>query len=128
VSFPPHPPGDWVLVLDDVSLLFPPPGSMPTESPHARSELRLLSVIPNPFNPSTAIAFELGTETRLSASIFDSRGRSVRALAAGEFAAGRHELRWDGRDEAGRRVASGAYFVRLQTAQSVQTRKLMLVE
>ena len=47
-------------------------------------------------------------------------------LAAGRWAAGTHRVTWDGRDAAGRSVASGAYVVRLQAGQRVAVRKVLL--
>ncbi len=47
----------------------------------------------------------------VTVTIHDARGRTVRRLSA-EVAGGRAQLQWDGRDEAGRNVASGAYFAR----------------
>ena len=66
-------------------------------------------------NPAShAPAVELATPSRMAVrvDVFDVRGRQVRALARGEFAAGRAVLRWDGRDDLGRSVEAGIYFVR----------------
>lgn len=72
-----------------------------------------LGAYPNPFNPSTSIAFSLDQPGRASVVVFDTRGRSVRSLIDGPLAAGSHSITWDGTDEVGGRVASGVYHVRL---------------
>ncbi len=83
---------------------------------------------PNPFNPLTVIPVSTPAASRLRLEIFDARGRLVRRLADEVFAAGEHQVRWDGQDEAGRASPSGVYFVRLQDERgSVQTRGMVLV-
>jgi len=68
-----------------------------------------LSAEPNPFNPRTTIRFELAEPTVLRVSIFDLRGREIRALKRGSFPAGEYRSVWDGRDERGTPVATGHY-------------------
>lgn len=89
---------------------------------------RLLGAFPNPFNPKTAVAFSLGEPQRIELAIFDLAGRRVVTLAAGDFAAGRHSLDWDGRDEAGKSVSSGTYFARLAGKSGSQMQKLTLLK
>jgi len=83
---------------------------------------------PNPFNPRTTIRFELGSAQMVRATVVDVSGRVVSELAAREFAAGSHELAWDGRDNTGRGLASGTYFLRLQAGQAIESHKLTLVQ
>lgn len=83
---------------------------------------------PNPFNPSTTIRFSLGAAGAVTLDIHDVRGRRVRRLVGGEQAAGPHEVRWDGTDDGGRRLAAGVYLVRLQAADGVRTGKMSLVK
>ncbi|MFT7489159.1 MAG: hypothetical protein ACI9OU_001561, partial [Candidatus Promineifilaceae bacterium] len=88
--------------------------------------LRLPS--PNPFNPSTEIAFELGRSTDITLQVYDLRGQLVRELVRGVRPAGEFRARWDGRDRTGRRVASGTYFFRLSGGGDEQTQKAVLVK
>ncbi len=67
---------------------------------------------PNPFNPSTSIVISVpsgmeGSEVDLS--IYDLLGRRVKELFSGTLVPGEHSLRWDGKDDSGRRVSSGIY-------------------
>jgi hypothetical protein len=71
-------------------------------------------ILPNPFNPVTVLHFALARAATVDLAIFDVTGRKVAVLAQGPRPAGRHALRWDGRDLAGRRAASGTYLARLQ--------------
>lgn len=61
----------------------------------------------------TTIRFSLPTAASGRLDVFGVDGRRVATLAEGAFAAGAHELRWDGRDQLGERVASGTYLARL---------------
>lgn len=60
------------------------------------------------------IAFDLPEAQAVRVRLYDAAGQRVRTLAEGRFAAGRHERVWDGTDDAGRRVAAGVYFSRLE--------------
>ncbi|MGD9546009.1 MAG: right-handed parallel beta-helix repeat-containing protein [Candidatus Krumholzibacteriia bacterium] len=89
----------------------------------------LYGPVPNPFNPTTTVAFELPTQEAVSLHVFDLQGRLVRTLLRGEVVPqGRHEAVWDGRDESGRQAASGTYFFRLQAGGQVETKRAVLVK
>jgi hypothetical protein len=84
---------------------------------------------PNPFNPTTRIAFDLAAEGRVTLRIYDVAGRMVRALLDEVRPAGYGKsIIWDGRDGTGRRVASGIYFYRLETHHVESTRKLVVMK
>jgi len=84
--------------------------------------------VPNPFNPATTIRFEMADPGRARVHVYDVAGRRVRTLVDGEFAAGVHETRWDGRSGAGSPVSSGVYYV-VYTGNGNTTRlKLTLVK
>lgn len=82
---------------------------------------------PNPFNPSTTIAFDLPRPQRVQVSVYTVDGKRVATLRDGTLAAGRHEITWNGRDAKGRPQASGVYLYRLETAQGVESRRMTLV-
>jgi hypothetical protein len=84
---------------------------------------------PNPFNPSTAIRFGLPQATAVDLSVHDAAGRRVATLIAGEtLAAGYHDLDWRGRDDRGRPLASGVYFLRLEAGAQRLSRKMILLK
>jgi photosystem II stability/assembly factor-like uncharacterized protein len=74
-----------------------------------------LSNYPNPFKDATIITLSLAKPADVVLSIYDLAGRRVRSLEAGRLEEGMHDLRWDGRNDSGRRVAAGVYFVRLES-------------
>jgi hypothetical protein len=84
---------------------------------------------PNPFNPATEIRFDLPIASkRVTLTIFDVAGRTVRTLHDGPMSAGRHSVAWRGRDDRGRGVSSGVYFYRLDSPGVGQTRKMLLLQ
>jgi hypothetical protein len=90
----------------------------------------LLPAYPNPFNPETAIRYHIGLDRPepVSLRIYNLLGQEVRTLADDVHGSGAYQAVWDGRDDAGRMLASGIYFVRLQVGEMGQTRKLVLTK
>ena len=82
---------------------------------------------PNPFNSQTVLAYFLLEPGPARLEVFALTGQRVAVLQQGPQQAGYHRLHWDGRDAAGRPVASGAYLYRLVTDEAVLTRKLILL-
>lgn len=72
--------------------------------------------VPNPFNPTTRLDFELPARAPARLAIYDVRGRLVRVLADAVLDAGRHRVVWDGSDSRGRTLAAGVYLARLTSA------------
>lgn len=68
---------------------------------------------PNPFNPSTKIRFALPISGKVKLEVYDLLGNTVRTLVSREMTAGRHEVLWDGRNQAGQTVAVGIYLYRI---------------
>ncbi len=86
--------------------------------------------VPNPFNPSTTISYSVpeGVSVQVSLKVYDIRGRQVSTLVNEVREPGTYTVFWDGTDEAGRQVASGVYFYRMQAGDFVQTRKMVLLK
>ena len=82
---------------------------------------------PNPFNSGTVISWFQLQAGPARLEVFALTGQRVAVLQEGRQEAGPHRLRWDGRDDQGRVLASGVYVYRLLTAEAVQTRKLTLL-
>lgn len=82
---------------------------------------------PNPFNPQTTITFELPERETVTLRVFDMSGRLVRQLISSEpHTSGRHEVVWNGRDDAGHPVASGTYLYRLEARSFRETKRMVL--
>ncbi len=90
-------------------------------------DLELEPAWPNPFNPSTQIAFTLPEPSRVSLKVFNARGQLVRTLVDGQQPAGRQVVTWNGRNSTGQEVASGIYLYVLETPAGVRSRKVTLI-
>jgi hypothetical protein len=97
-----------------------------TDTPKAPERSYLSQNFPNPFNPTTRIAFGLSAPGHVSLRIYDVAGRLVRILAEDNRSAANYAEVWDGKDASGRAVASGIYFYRLTAGSFEQTRKMAL--
>jgi hypothetical protein len=85
------------------------------------------SIYPNPFNPTTKIAFDLASKGHVELAIYDVTGRKLAVLVDRVLEAGRHEALWNGKTAGGTTAASGIYFCTLRTAGVSETKKLVLL-
>ena len=83
---------------------------------------------PNPFNPSTTIAYSIPQDGLVKIDIYNIKGQKVKQLCNTEMQRGHHKVIWDGKDRNQRSVSSGVYFVRLQANGQTSTRKIMLMK
>ena len=79
---------------------------------------------PNPFHEATRIRFSLATGATADVAVYDVAGRRLRELHHGWLSSGRHERAWDGRDDAGRPLAAGVYFLGVRTGAEVLRSKV----
>ncbi|MBD3221545.1 hypothetical protein GF314_09905 [bacterium] len=97
------------------------------DEPTLPAATRLVGNHPNPFNPQTTVAFATAGAGHVRVTVLDARGRLVRELLDTTLPAGEHQVRWDGRDRAGRDVGAGVYLARLTTGRTSQVTKMSLV-
>ena len=83
---------------------------------------------PNPFNPSTTFSFALAKDGPVTLRIYTVRGELVRTLLQQAMPAGQHEVKWNGVDDQGRSVASGAYVARFTSTDRSQNRQITLLK
>jgi hypothetical protein len=85
--------------------------------------------VPNPFNPTTMIKFDLARDGRVQLQVFDVAGHLVRTLVNGTMTRGFDQsVAWNGLDEGGRRVPSGVYFYQLVTDDLTATKKMVMLK
>ena len=84
--------------------------------------------VPNPFNPSTNISYQLPESGDVRLVVYNLLGQEVRSLVRETMEAGFHTVVWDGKDELGKQVASGIYFYRLQAGTFTDARRMMLLK
>lgn len=88
----------------------------------------LYANVPNPFNPTTTIRYELAARVPVTLAVYDVRGRLIRRLVNATRGAGVYNAVWDGTNETGERVSSGVYFYKLTTPSFTQTRKMVILK
>jgi CSLREA domain-containing protein len=85
--------------------------------------------VPNPFNPSTVIQYDVpGAGGKVELRIYDVTGRLVRTLINGTQPPGVHRVTWNAEDNRGDQVATGVYFYRLEAPGFTKTRKMVLLQ
>ena len=83
---------------------------------------------PNPFYPSTGIAFSIPKTMRIRLSIYAVSGRLVRTLVDDTYGPGRHVIPWNGKGAAGEELPDGVYFYRLVADGTALTGKMILLQ
>jgi hypothetical protein len=120
VTFVPFVDADHVPVATSVDDPGAPDGAVPAAT-------AVFENYPNPFNPSTIIRFDLATAAVVRLEVLDVTGSRVAVLVDGPVDPGRHQIRWQGTDGAGRAVASGVYFYRFRAGEVDEVRRMALL-
>jgi len=122
------PPDLAQIVRSEASGCLDPSGT-PEDIQLPVSRTGLFQNAPNPFNPQTTIAFEISAKTTVSLLVFDVSGRMVKVLIDNEIVErGSHEAIWNGRDDTGRKVATGTYFYHLEAGDFSETKRMLLLK
>lgn len=115
----------WLAPLDSILTHLADVAPVPAST---RAGLGLAN-FPNPFNPATVITFSLPHRTRVRLCVYDVAGRRIRTLLDGQvLEAGSEQLVWQGRDDAGKVVGAGVFFIRLEIDDAGETRRLTLIK
>jgi hypothetical protein len=99
--------------------------------PNLPQVLSIGQVMPNPARSAVRIALAIPaslSDAEVRLTVFDVAGRRVHTLDAGRPGPGIHELGWDLSDANGGRAVSGVYFVRVKVGDTVENRRVMLVQ
>ena len=81
----------------------------------------------NPFNRLIIISYQVTDMGNTSLKIYNPTGQLVKTLVNGEQKAGAYKIKWNGKDEEGKPVPSGIYFIKLKAGEFSQTKKLLLL-
>lgn len=86
--------------------------------------------IPNPFNPNTTIEYHLANPKpqRTTLIIYNTLGQRVRILVDASQPAGVYRVQWNGKDDRGKNVASGAYLYKLTSGMSTARHQMLLLK
>jgi hypothetical protein len=110
--------GGWAITGDDFV-----GGTNATVSTSGSRMPSTMMIFPNPFNPSTAISYQLTAFSHVNLKVYDTAGRLVTTLVDKQGEAGAHEVTFDGSA-----LASGIYLARLTAGDFTATQKLVLVK
>ena len=97
------------------------------DEPALPSGLTLAPPAPNPSGHGMELRYALPERAQVRLNVYSVSGGLVRTLVRGVRRPGEHVTTWDGRNDRGRRVASGVYFVELLTAGERRTRRAVLL-
>jgi hypothetical protein len=98
------------------------------KSPELPQRFSLSPNYPNPFNLLTNFRFALPIASDVTLIIYDFFGKEVRKLVAGHYEVGIYSVSWDGRNNHGRVVSSGVYFIQMRAGDFVSVNKMTLVK
>ncbi len=113
---------EWCVHINDDT-----PSDVEDDSGDTPLDYVLRGAFPNPFNPTTNILLGLPAPVELHLTVYDVAGRQVRVLWDGACGGGYHSVSWDGRDDDGRALGSGVYFLKLSANGVVRTSKALLL-
>ena len=91
-------------------------------------KFELFQNYPNPFNPTTTIMYALPVRSDVTLRIYNLMGQEILKITREGMGAGYHEERWNGLNQNGRKVASGIYIFRLNAADFIATKKMLLLK
>jgi hypothetical protein len=88
---------------------------------------QLFQNYPNPFNAETIIKYDLPRRSKVKMKIYNLFGQEITTLLVEEKEAGSYQIRWEGKDNLGRPVASGIYLIRFEAEEFVKVRKMVVI-
>ncbi len=92
------------------------------------SSYDLLQNYPNPFNPTTTIRYQIPENGLVSLKVYNLLGQEVKTLVSEEKTRGSYEVKWNGDNNFGSRVASGIYFYRIESGKFIKTNKMIMLK
>ena len=90
--------------------------------------IKFLKNYPNPFNPTTKIAFEIGESGKTKVEVFNVKGQKIKTLLNEKMEIGKHSVMWNGNDSNNKRVSSGMYFYKVSVNGSQKTNKMIMLK
>ncbi|MFQ5602677.1 MAG: FlgD immunoglobulin-like domain containing protein [bacterium] len=97
-------------------------------APETPGQFALLPNYPNPFNPRTTIRYFLPRTAQVELKIFNMVGQPIRTLVEAEQPAGLQSVVWDGKNDRGEGVSSGAYFYKIVADDFTKIRRLLFLK
>jgi len=92
------------------------------------TDFRVEQNYPNPFNPSTTIKYALPVEALVTVRIYNMLGQEVKTLLNNNKPAGSYSVIWNGDDNFGNKVSSGAYIYTVKAGEFFTNKKMLLIK
>ncbi len=92
------------------------------------SKTGIEKIYPNPFNPQTYIAYSLQEDSDVKIRVVDIFGRIVKTLQNGDQTSGSYHVYWNGSNDRNTQAPSGMYFIRMQTDNTNEIQKVVLMK
>ncbi len=99
-----------------------------TDQNTSKFQTKEMLAYPNPFNPTTTIAFSIPTDSRVTLDVFNIRGQKVRTLLDERMERGEHSVQWTGDDDNGKPCSSGVYLYRMKAGDTTKTSRMLLMK
>lgn len=109
-----------------ISVLIQEPGE--GDTPVIPLITSMQNIYPNPFNPSTTIAFGLDKAEHVNIQIFNVKGQLIRNLVSETKSANSYRIVWNGIDDNGKALPSGIYYAKMTAGKYNATRKLVIMK
>jgi len=122
-------PGDGIFGSDSIwidNIYFDPKTNVTEvgkENPISHKTVLINHNFPNPFNPTTSISFFLNKKSHVSLSIYNILGEKIDELVNADLNSGYHNIEWNATN-----FSSGIYLYQIKTANSIQTKKCLLLK
>jgi len=111
-------------VIDLASQPFP---SAVVQKKDQQLTFSLKSIYPNPFNPIATIEFSVCQSGPVMLTVFNTLGQQIKLICNEQLEAGNYKKIWDGKNDFGDGVASGLYFLRLKSAEGIDTNSCLFL-
>jgi hypothetical protein len=99
------------------------------DGPAVPTEFALYQNVPNPFNPTTTIRYDVPVGGgAVTLRVYDVHGRLVRTLVDERQSPGQKTVVWQGKDDRGKGIATGVYFYRMTAPGFEVARKMVLLQ
>lgn len=89
---------------------------------------QLMQNYPNPFNPTTTIAYHLKNKDHVQIKIYNAKGQLIRTLLDQQQNAGQFNILWDGKDDHHQSQSSGVYFIRFQSSDHIDIKRMIMMK
>ena len=119
-------PLDWPYTQCPPQVGPPPMGNIEIDIPTMESSI--ISVYPNPFNPTSTIVFDMMKNENVKLQMYNVKGQLVRTLIDEIRDIGNHTVVWTGTDNNNRHLSSGIYFLKFETNSTIEIKKILLMK